>query len=223
MRAFHGSFEIKERYLARVQEHETAGAIVQGHAPYWKDGKACAVGATIHSKQHALYETELGIPVLIARFEDRIFEGMSKAHFRTFPRRFLEAIAPGADLVHVNIWPALASWLLTEGPFAVSQYADSSELSELIRLVSGLYQGDCRDADCWREAVHFKLPETAFSFAAIRAKQAVQAVAWAGYSPQFVNGWAPNALDLVASAAWHERRAAYDAMAEEFLRLLAQA
>lgn len=221
MLAFHNSLAIKERYLARVQEHETTGAIVQGHVPYWKDGKACAVGATIHSKQHALYEAELGIPVLIARFEDRIFEGMSKAQFRTFPRRFLEAIAPGADLT--NIWPAFAPWLLTKGPYAVSQYADSPHLSELIRLVSGLYQDNCRDADLWREAVHFKLPETAFSYVAIRAKQAVQAAAWAGYSPQFVNGWAPNALDLVASAAWHERRAAYDAMAEEFLRLLAQA
>ena len=72
MIAFHNDPTIKEKYLSRVTEHERADEIVKGQ--YWENGKGCAVGCTIHSGNHAAYETELGIPRWMARLEDCISE-----------------------------------------------------------------------------------------------------------------------------------------------------
>lgn len=77
MKAFHGDEKIKKKYVDRVKAHAKADEIVKGQ--YWKNGKGCAVGCTIHSADHAAYQTELGIPQWMARLEDRIFEGLPNA------------------------------------------------------------------------------------------------------------------------------------------------
>ena len=110
MLAFHGKPEIKEMYLARVRAHALAEEVAHGF--YWENGKGCAVGCTIHSGTHKNYETELGIPIMLARLEDRLFEGMSNGKSKEFPERFLSAIPVGADLLLVG-WKFL-HWLLTE-------------------------------------------------------------------------------------------------------------
>ena len=56
MRAFHGDPKVKTKYLKRVRAHRAADQII--HGTYWEDGKGCAVGCTIHSSDHAAYETE---------------------------------------------------------------------------------------------------------------------------------------------------------------------
>ena len=95
--AYHGQQSIKDTYLARVEQHRLADEIVQGYG-YWQNGKGCAVGCTIHGSSHDAYETELGIPRIIARLEDCIFEGLPAVAARTWPVRFLRSIRPGADL-----------------------------------------------------------------------------------------------------------------------------
>jgi hypothetical protein len=60
MKAFHNDNEIKQKYLKRVIAHQKADELIKGK--YWEKGKGCAVGCTIHSGDHAKYETELGIP-----------------------------------------------------------------------------------------------------------------------------------------------------------------
>ena len=110
MLAFHNDPKIKRKYLARVRAHAKADEIV--HGKYWEEGKGCAVGCTIHSSSHSAYETELGIPLALARLEDTLFEGQSNGAAKTFPARFLAAIKPGADLSTVH-WKFL-HWLLTE-------------------------------------------------------------------------------------------------------------
>src|ERR1700674_5587214 len=108
--AFHGDPAIKRKYLHRVRAHAAADEII--HGTYWERGKGCAVGCTIHGSNHGTYETELGIPVILARLEDRLFEGMANGDSKAFPARFLAAITPGADLSRVG-WQFLY-WLLTE-------------------------------------------------------------------------------------------------------------
>src|SRR5271155_5008344 len=110
MRAFHGDPAIKAKYVNRVLAHAAADEII--HGTYWERGKGCAVGCTIHSDKHGDYETELGVPHMLAKLEDRIFEGMANGDSKEFPGRFLEAIQPGADLSRVG-WFFL-HWLLTE-------------------------------------------------------------------------------------------------------------
>lgn len=80
--AFHNNPAIKAKLLSDLEEHARLDRIVHGR--YWQNGKGCAVGCTLHSmgvkdgqtSDHSLYETKLGIPQVIARLEDRIFEGL---------------------------------------------------------------------------------------------------------------------------------------------------
>ncbi|MGN6121686.1 MAG: hypothetical protein ACTHOJ_01890, partial [Sphingomonas oligoaromativorans] len=110
MRAFHGSEDLKTQKLVQLRAHEAADEIVKGL--YWQGGKGCAVGCTVHSSSHAAYETEMGIPRMLARLEDGIFEGMSNAAAKRFPVRFIEAIPVGADLSRVG-WQFL-HWLVAD-------------------------------------------------------------------------------------------------------------
>ena len=96
MKAFHNDPAIKAKYLARVENHIKLDNLVRGETG--DGGKGCAVWCTLDAYDHARYPIELGIPEWLARVEDKIFEEMSEQKSRTWPRDFLDAIAPGADL-----------------------------------------------------------------------------------------------------------------------------
>jgi hypothetical protein len=136
LRAFHGDKKIKARYLGRVRAHRKADELVKGQ--YWQDGKGCAVGCTIHSGNHKAYETELGIPVVLAKLEDGIFEALDNGHAQEWPERFLSAIRPGADLS--KVWPRFAVWLMTGEQWGVIQWAKSDMAKKAIHDVSDAYQ-----------------------------------------------------------------------------------
>lgn len=136
MKAFHGKQEIKDFYLARVRAHRLADELI--HGKYWENGKGCAVGCTIHSNKHAAYETELGIPQVLAKLEDGIFESLPNGISLTWPERFLETINPGADLQLV--WPKFAVWLLIDKKYGVLQFARTDESKKVIIDVANTYQ-----------------------------------------------------------------------------------
>ena len=96
MLAYHNDPQIKADILAQLERHRAADELVKGQ--YWKDGKGCAVACTIHSDDHAEYEVRFGIPQMLARFEDRIFEGLSDDLSQEWPIRFMSSIEPGQDL-----------------------------------------------------------------------------------------------------------------------------
>lgn len=155
MRAFHGNAAVKTEYLARLSAHEVADEII--HGTYWQNGKGCAVGCTVHlnDNAHAAYESQLGIPQVIARLEDRIFEGMKNGDSKTFPRRFLEAIPVGADLSLV--WPRFAVWLLVDEEHGVRRHTkrDSAQwvaISRVAELYAQTINGEKVTIDEWREA-----------------------------------------------------------------------
>ncbi|HZQ08652.1 MAG TPA: hypothetical protein VFD70_18870, partial [Anaerolineae bacterium] len=133
--AYHGDPEVKEKYLARVRAHRAADQII--HGAYWQGGKGCAVGCTIHGDDHSAYERELGIPRIIAKLEDRIFEGMSNSASLMFPERFLDAIPVGADLSMV--WYKFAHWLLVDPEHGVICFANE-KTRPAIEKVALLYQ-----------------------------------------------------------------------------------
>jgi hypothetical protein len=124
MLAYHSDPELKTFVLNQIIAHREADKLVKGR--YWHDGKGCAVGCTleavrlhngnatkkINHESHSLYETELGIPRILARLEDRFFESLPNTESQAWPERFTSAIRPGADLAMV--WPRFAFWLLTE-------------------------------------------------------------------------------------------------------------
>lgn len=118
MLAFHNKPSIKKFYLNRVIEHQKADEIIQGN--YWKNGKGCAVGCTIHDSDHLKYETELGINVILAKLQDSIFEGLPNEKAKLWPSEFINAINVGAELSEV--WPKFAIWLLVDEIHGVIKY-----------------------------------------------------------------------------------------------------
>lgn len=110
MKAYHNDPALKQWALDKIRKHREADKLVQGI--YWKNGKGCAVGCIIESDDHAEYEAKLGIPQMLARLEDCIFEGLPNEQAMEWPERFLDSIPVGADLSLVG-WKFLY-WLLTE-------------------------------------------------------------------------------------------------------------
>ena len=90
MRAYHNDPVIKAGILARLQAHYDADEIVKGH--YWENGTGCAVGCTVHGKNHVEYERLFGIPRGLARLEDTIFEHLPNGDAQQWPLRFMRAI-----------------------------------------------------------------------------------------------------------------------------------
>src|SRR5271166_6347579 len=100
MKAFLNDPKVKEKYILRVKQHQELDEIIKGQ--YCENGKGCAVGCTIHSKEHSSYETELGIPEWLARVEDTIFEGLPNEVAETWPLNFLSSINLGANLDNIK-------------------------------------------------------------------------------------------------------------------------
>src|SRR6266571_3756661 len=135
MLAFHGKQEVKDFYVSRVRAHYEADEIIHGR--YWENGRGCAVGCSIHGSNHSAYETELGIPRILAHLEDCIFEGMGNGDSKEFPLRFLSVIEPGADLSLV--WYQFAHWLLIDPEDGVIRFAKANKTREAIQQVADLY------------------------------------------------------------------------------------
>ena len=177
MKAFHNDIKIKKQYLTRVVAHEKADEIIKGK--YWENGKGCAVGCTIHGSYHGAYETELGIPRILARLEDGIFENLPNDLAKTWPRRFLEVIKPGADLSMV--WPKFSVWMLTDEKYGVLQFAKTEGQREVIQSVSDLYllksQGVDIDRQDWVDARSAAYAAAAAAYAAYAAAYAADAAA----------------------------------------------
>jgi hypothetical protein len=112
MQAYLNDSKLKERIIAQLQAHYDADEIVQGK--YWENGKGCAVGCILHDAKgnHHRFEEELGIPRVIARLMDRIFEGLTNGEAKIFPLEVMRAIPVNADLS--NIWNKFALWMLSE-------------------------------------------------------------------------------------------------------------
>ena len=209
MRAFHGKEEIKKFYLNRVQEHIDLDEIVKG--VYFEDGepgkrKMCGVGCTIHSDQHSSYEEELGIPQVLAKLEDRIFENIPNELAKTWPLRFLESINVGADLS--KVWPKFAIFLLTDSTQCNSQHQKCVIIS------------DCYARELAGEKIDwFSIKRAADAAAAAAAADAAYA-AYAAYTAAAYAA-AADAVDAAAYAAYAAAKIkAYIAQSEKLLELL---
>ncbi|MBA2612571.1 MAG: hypothetical protein H0U95_11405, partial [Bacteroidetes bacterium] len=134
--SFHGKQEIKDQYLNRLKAHAAADEIIKGQ--YWDQGKGCAVGCTVHSDQHNAYEKELGIPMILARLEDRFFEGMPNKNAKEFPVRFLSAIPVGVDLK--NVWRKFMAWMLIDPEHGVIKFVKDQNAKDAITNIAKAFE-----------------------------------------------------------------------------------
>src|SRR5579884_1327072 len=116
-------------YINRVREHVRLDNLRKGATG--EGGKGCAVWCTMNAYDHGAYEQQIGVPQILARLEDRIFEGSSLEYSKTWPERFLAAVPVGADLS--GVWSKFAVWLLTDEQHGVVRHAKRDQTAAAIR------------------------------------------------------------------------------------------
>lgn len=190
MKAFHNDLKIKAKYLARVAAHREADQLIKGI--YWENGRGCGVGCTIHSADHSLYQTELGIPEWLARVEDTIFEGLPNEQALAWPEQFLSAIRPGADLEKVN---APFMIYLMERVLKNFDNEKYPEVTKVIKEVSRLYKESGTSAEF--KAVQEEAAAQEEAVAESAEWMAAQE-AWATRTAR----WAVRAAEEAVAATW---------------------
>ena len=242
--AFHGDPKIKQKYVDRVRAHSEADEIIKGR--YWENGKGCAVGCTLHSGDHSSYEDELGLPRIIARLEDRIFEGMSNEKAKEFPLKFLEAVPVGADTSMV--FHKFMHWLLVDKDNGVIKFTENEKAKQAIQSVADTFKrtinGEIVSHGEWLEvrnaANAAASAANAAASAAVDAANAAYAVAsaianaanaaastanaaasaYAAYAAAYAIANAANAAYAAASAIAAFTKGIYDKQADKLVELL---
>ncbi len=224
MQTFLGKPELKDTLLEEIIKHRKADEIAQGS--YGGDtGPWCAVGCAVQSlnvklgktystADHSVYETELGIPRLIAKLEDRIFEGLPAKEAKTFPEKFIKAVPVGADLSMV--WPKFALWLLMDKKDGVIKYAKKDQTRIAIENVGKLYArvvaGEIVAITEWRAA---RSAAYADAYAAAYADDDAAA---------YADAYAAAYADAYADAATRKARSEhYSKMAKKLISLIKEA
>ena len=171
MKAFHGSQEMKAALLTKLRAHAQADHIVKGQ--YWENGKGCAVGCTIESSDHSLYESRFGIPQMLARFEDAIFEGLPNELAMTWPIRFIEAVPLGKDLLNVQ-WQMLVLIVQDCNP------VPSPATQEVLDILDALGRGEavCQQ----RKEIASYTARAAARAASYAARAVARSASWAARS-----------------------------------------
>src|ERR1700677_1718298 len=167
MITYNNDIKLKKKFVAEIEKHRKADAIVQG--TYGKqNGKwsgvaaACSLRslAIIEGKElveqyseHASYETDLGIPEWLARLEDTIFEGLPVEEAKKWPTLFAKSIKVGVDLDPIKY--RFCAFLLKENIDRVLSLKISDELKkqvvDSIRGVLTLHEDAIRTGN-WDES-----------------------------------------------------------------------
>ena len=184
----------KDLFLSHIRRHAELDHITQGQYGTFgeADFRGCAVGCSLESvgrligadtfnvSTHAAYETYLGLPRILARLEDRIFEGLSQEDAKAWPLQFSDAIQPGADLS--GVWSLFAPWMLREIVLPCVQKPERARQKTAIeRVIKGYETGWIDDK-----------PGDAAYVAAVAA--AAAAAAYAAYA---ADAAAANASDVL--------------------------
>ena len=209
MQAFLNKPEVKKTYLNRVKAHQKADEIVKGK--YWKGGKGCAVGCTIHGSDHKRYETELGIPEWLARTEDALFEGMSIEKSKTWPFEFLKAIKVGIDLEKVQA-PFQIMVLEHVLETLEGNKFNDAKFPDVIKSIQGSKEVVKTVLELWRSGkINDNSAAMSAESAARSATRSATSAAWSA---------ARSAESAARSAAWSAASAAYQRYTKELLKIL---
>ncbi len=173
MLAYHSDAAIKSKYLDRIKAHAKADELIKGQ--YWGGGKGCAVGCTIHGDEHIRYEKELGIPLMLARLEDQIFEGLPNPQAKKWPVKFLSAIKTGVDLSKVG--DRFLAWLVRDLLRLTKHEASIKAINVIADLYDRQVLGEMIATEVWKSA-----RSAAAAAAYAYADAANSAAAAAGYA-----------------------------------------
>ena len=247
--SYHGDSTLKARFVGHVEAHREADRVMQGNYGTLVDGKwrGCAVACSLRSLDeisgvastdsmreygsHSDLAERLGIPLVLARLEDRIFEGLPIEWAKHWPTRFAKAIPIGADLSLV--WPKFALALLTDPEMGVIGFTKREQAKAAIQGVASLFaariSGSNPSAAQWREArknadAYAADAYAAYAAAAYAADAADAAyAAYAAYAYAAAYATAADAYAYAAAAAAASRQAYYVKMADKLIQILEEA
>ena len=212
MKAFHNDPKIKALYLRRIRAHVKADELIRGTG--WNSGRGCAVGCTLNAYDHNAYETELGIPVMLAYIEDDIFESLPIADAMRWPEQFLKAISVGADLSKVAAQVCI--WQYEDPEYGLQNTNEVKRDPELQRLCSDLVALLKRDAVSKQEYLDIEARAWARAGAWAGTWTRAREGAWTGTWTRAREGaWAG-----VGAWAWARAGGPYPVLAAKVLELL---
>ena len=247
--AYHGSQEIKDKYVNRIQAHMDADELVQGLG--FENGKGCFIGCTLDKYDHSAFPNEIGMPEWLAYLGDRLHEGCSSDLWPTLGRDILDSINPGQviepirnkinifildrNIDRVNALNNISDELKDEVIAAINQ-CKKLHIDELNGVIIESAKSAARSAwsaeSAARSARSAWSAESAARSAAWSARSAESAwsaarsAAWSARSAKSA-AWSVRSAESAwsaESAAWSARSAAesaeYDAIASELLRLI---
>lgn len=131
-----------EQMKAETIKHLEADAVIQGE--YWEaddnevGGHGCFIGCLVHSASTANVERKFGMPLMLVKVAETIFENLHLEDAKDFFKTIPEAIAEdGKDLSNV-VWTLLASELRNLSvDLGDNQKAVDRVISGLERMAAG--------------------------------------------------------------------------------------
>lgn len=136
MQAYLNNPGLKKQTIAAMRQDIKADRLVKGH--YWNGNNGCFVGCVIRGESPNKFEIQLGIPRVLARLADRIFESLDYDDSKKFSIDYLKAIMPGSDLS--GVWDKLALWGLIDKKYGVINFAKKDSTKKVIQDVADLYK-----------------------------------------------------------------------------------
>ena len=195
-----------DKLRQEVAAHVAADSIVQG--TYWdtEDNKGCFIGCLARGADPAINETAYGLPMMVQRIAENIFESLLADEAKAFFAALPDAVrCDGKDLSKVG-WQFLAAELRSlPEQFAEIQAVVDPVITGMDLLASGQEwsAADVADAAAWSDAAD----AAADAAAAVAADAAAWAAAAAAWAAADAAAWA--AAD--AAAAWAAAADAADA------------
>ena len=205
---------------AAVAAHVAADQVVQ--QTYWDNKKqhGCFIGCLTHSDDPHIAEKKYGLPIMVQRIAESIFERLPADEATAFFAAFPDAVqCDGKDLSRVG-WQFLAAELRSLPPQTAEIQA---VIDPVIAGIDLLVQGTAWDqaaaraaAEAAQAAAEAAQAATRAAQAAARAAQAAAQAAWAAQAAQA----AARAAQAAAQAA---RNAATQRQRDLLLRLITEA
>ncbi len=212
----------KAMYLKRVRDHRLADELVQGTG--WESNgrtRGCSVGCTIHSYDHAKYARLIGGNVILARLQDRIFEGLPIEDALKFPEAYLSAMKPGADLSMV--WPQFAVRMVTR---CATRCGANIKCRKSVEKVIALYADWIKKKTPAADAAWLSAADAAWLSAADAAWRSAADAAWrsaadaAACAAETVLGLSADTGAASAAAAAAAADGEYRAQRDDLLELI---
>jgi hypothetical protein len=186
-----------DKLRQEVEAHLASDSIIQGH--YWSEesGKGCFIGCLAHSDNTEILETIYGLPVMVLRIAESIFESLPEDEAKAFFAALPSAVGcDGKDLTRVG-WQFLAAELQSmPKQYAEVQGTIDPVIAGMNLLASGKEWPGAKDA-ARAGAAAFYLPLNLLSDAISATSYAAAAALSAAHAASN----AANATDAVADSA----------------------